>query len=1046
MGIHLPLKRRMPLGVEELESRTAPVTLTNGMSYSFTDLGGDVVLVTFAGRGEARVLNAAGGDPVNEDIAFIDLVNTDLTSKLCVTDMLAGDGDDQIRGGNITGVGGASMGLIQLEAQIVRLTEIVMSNALGTVNILGAFYASGVTAGNSVKAVQVSGWAELTGYWIAGDLGSFSVGAGILESTMVVQGGLGSMKISGGDMVGARATVYGYTGKVDIFGNVMNSPMSQAEIHLLAGAGSVSVHGDFVDSILNVWNGNCGKIVIDGSIIGDSVGMHRAEVQFWDGKLGSIFVGGGLDYAYLGWGDDVAGQVTIVGDVANGSEIEANEYGVSCAGFSIGGAVSDSRILVAFGSISRTSIGGDVSASTITVNSADLSQFLIGGNLTGSSILTLSHGKAGSLTIGGSLNGGVVAAMGYAIGNMLIAGDFCDASAVQVMGGGIGRLRIGGSMFNGTGAATLMLNNAACGSLSIAGDLYDGAQVMVGPGAFLGRASIGGMMSDSAAITCNGSELGGVTVGGGMFSGARIACNSGTVGNIVVNGPMDSLLGPPPSIQVMLGVCGSITVKGSVVNALFQVASSSFRVGSSVQIMGDLVDSTMVLGGGTLRQVAVRGGIENSMINIGNGDVQSFTVGGNVLDAAVTMTSSCGSMVIGGYVDLLTVNIAGSNPTFRVGGYADNMTYYALGAVKSFFIGGHANSTSIDSDGGISRVYIKGGGDALNIGELDVPTDSLYVGGDWTNGTMHLWSTVGTIQVAGSLTNTHLHIYDGCVGTILIRGNVTGPAAGEAILTGDGPDIPGVVGRVQVMGNVGSAVFQFGSRVGELNIGGTILTSTVTVLAGGMGKMVVGGDVDTSTVVVAGPTGTVAVGGDVTNGSALAFNNGLRSVKVTGALRNASTVTSQNGSEAEVTTATIQGGMWGTSTLWIGGNASMVKIAGGINDSILGVIGYAKSIAVAGDITAAAVVQIGEHVIAASGQVYDTGTLRKMTVTGLIYGRVDVFGTLHAIDTQGTAAAVDPGPYPDPAFTGGFQTRDAGGAILTGRVYYVALAPGGHVS
>ncbi|MEW6355558.1 MAG: hypothetical protein AB1696_04470 [Planctomycetota bacterium] len=1037
--VHRPLKKRLDLRVEELEQRIAPVTLTGGQTYQFTDANGDLLQASFLGRGSATILDSTLADPAGTDIGFIDLFNTDANSKLVIRDMVAGDGDDTIHGdsgagaqGQISDMGVAAVGLIEFNAPTADNWEILISAALGRLVVRGAFTNSYVEIDNDLNTVLVQGRLDNTDFDSDGNVTQFTVGDGVTgmdnDSDVFISGRLGRAMIYGDMNNGSRIEPEGYAGRIEVFGSVLLN----SEIDVDAGAGTIRVWGDLDDSDIYMdYGGRCNMIRVEGSL------LNNARIDLETQWTGLVYVGGDMDgnsdiYLY----ESYVQRVDIAGNVLNDSDIRTGYWG-SLGSLYIGGNVNNEvDIENDYGNVGSVTIIGDFIDSEMDFDRGNCGSIFIGGDMRSTGLITdieMDNGLGNSIRIMGDVDNARIELNDCTVRQIYVGGDFFNGSDIDCYDGSVLDVRIMGDAYDGTGETYVLdFDKSTCNSLYLGGNMYDGAEIETDY-SWLGKVRIGGRMDSDALMDLYSTSVGPIDVVGGMFDGSWIDLDDGDIDRLTIGGPLDSLGGGLVDIEIDDGSLGDLTVNGYVFGADVDIDIMH----STINIRGGVDTSDFEIDGGTLDRVFVGGDFINTEFDMLGGYVGAFIVQGNMVGntSQHDFDGSVGAISIGGYVDDADFQIYGSTDSFTVGGYANDLDYDNSGACSRFRIGGGATDVHIQAQI-FDSITVGGDSDDFDATSVDGPIGSVMIRGDWANGTLQTYCGFGSIAIQGTVTDSYVST-NGGIGRAFIGGD---------FIDSDFDHIYGEVGLCRIAGGVyTNSNLDFRRQVGMLSIGGPLANSTLGIDDGGARSIAIHGDVDASTIDVYGPTGRLFVAGGILNASTVNFRNGIGTLTTTGAV-DASTITIRNGGDGLTpTTLRIGGALSGGSTIFTEGDAALVSFGGGIGGaSTLTIEGYVNSVKISGNLDAGSAVVIGAAAVSGSGQTYYTGTLKSMSLAGLINGNIQVLGTLHAINSVGQAVP-DLGPTAPP-FNHSFAPTDAGGAATGGLVEAESLAPGAYVS
>jgi hypothetical protein len=540
---------------------------------------------------------------------------------------------------------------------------------------------------------------------------------------------------------------------------------------------------------------------------------------------------------------------------------------------------------------------------------------LTGAGLDGANLSTVVTRSA---TGDGLVNIGQISAPGLDLGNVSVSGDL-----VKIVCGdannplpGLKSLKVRSmGLF---GSDTLLAGDdiysqitGDLGSLNVAGDL-------IGVG-----------------ITATGKagaiKIGGDLRGGDKFGAGRI--NAAAIASINIAGDLTAGLGDETGKIIANGDLGKVSIGGSIVGALDNVADTKgqiyaagdagpIRIGKNIigatseqktiEILGHAgaitVGGSLLAGAGKLSGAITVGG-DAGFIKIGRdiqggagefsgrikigGKVAGFTVGhdvrggtGSQFEATVltqiSFARSTGPVKIGGDVagstgyGSATINLGSGAPSLTVGGsiIGGGGLFGGLLGLPSGEIS--CGNVAVVSIGGSLSGGAFNGGDllALSIGKLTIK-GSLVA----SSGIDSMTDTQPLLQVHGNL------------GSAKIGGGVVGPGIGSPV--GNATiQIDGNLGTLAIKGSVtgGAAILsgaiQVGGNAGAVNIGGSLGVGTGfksggIFVAGRLAALGVGSTVQTA--VTASSFGSVKIGGDL-RGDLAAIGTGFDSITVGGSL------------------------------------------------------------------------------------------------------------------------------------------------------------------
>ncbi|MEW6355385.1 MAG: hypothetical protein AB1696_03590 [Planctomycetota bacterium] len=711
--VHRPLRIKLDLQVQELERRVAPaVVLTNGMSFQYNAFDGDLDEVTFYGPGSVTLANSTGADPGtpgDENLWYVDLVGTTGKSRLYIRDVIAGDGSDNLIVNNIRNFGGGAMGVIDLSSSgigQVRFAGINLTCPLQSLNIHGPFYNGGVTTTSSVRSIAIDNYAEICGFAIGGDLGTFSTGGGMLQGYLDVAGHLGSARITGGDVVGTRVNIGSGCDRFDIYGNTWSNAFvsAPAEFNFYSGVQSFSVYGDMVGTLFQSLNGNVGRLYVQGTVQNSPVGglgPIATSIALNRGTCGRIYIGGDLLLDNSGGPSSTtltltgmrAGTIEIAGSVRGGADVTPINGGGSCGRLAIGGDL--------LGDLPNTD-----TASIITTNGS-MGTLLIGGNSDYAQIVSQFSNQS-LIAVNGAINDTVFNLMTGNTAAFRVSGDVTNTTLTAVSQT-FSRLWFGGNVSNS--AFNILLGS--CGQTIIGGSIDTVVWTVGGPHASFRTGDFTNAFTYNAAGPVGSFYVGGPATNSNFtFTGGcdlLMIRGDASGSNVAWNAPMERML--------ILGDANAVALAGAGGLDFFRV-------------MGHATALTAAVAGET-GMFLIAGVLDVSVLNM-DGMTNLFRVGGAVMNTGLTFTEHVGQMLLGG-ISNSQINITN---TFPAPGPAS---------------------------GGVGRIVIQNDVDAASTIVVFGPCGSALIGGDVWNSTFTFNNGLGRFSVSGRMENSNLNVLGGGV-------------------------------------------------------------------------------------------------------------------------------------------------------------------------------------------------------------------------------------------------------------------------------------------
>lgn len=518
------------------------------------------------------------------------------------------------------------------------------------------------------------------------------------------------------------------------------------------------------------------------------------------------------------------GRITVAGDLgrllagdANGSTpgaisvalASSGRYGLSTGGQTLGSLVQ--------GGIGSLRIRGDVVGVAWGTIAGGIGTLVIGGSLIGgtddSSGLIFSEGSIGSVRVGRSIVGGAGAASGRIV---------CEP-------GSLGTVFIGGSVIGGVGEASGTLVGADAGAITIRGNLVGGdgdtsggVFTLNGEGLSIGGSILGGSGDFSGAININTQTT--IRIGGSVVGASGDHSGSMTGGGFVslfvagsVRGGAGDQSGTLGTQSASLGMARSFRVAGDITGGSGNESGTVgvLASGGTVQVGGSLVGGSGEKSG----QFFVRGVQAGPIVSLGKG-----VIGGAGIDS--------GQLLAGEVVSRLTVGgdlVGGSGA--RAGGIL--LAVIPPAKCPLVFKGGvfggageTSGSMTLVNGSAISIGRSVVGGLGQRSGSITASTETLTIGGD--------------VVVGGGDRSGLINIMNS-VGSLVVKGSVSGTPQTRALIVALGVDQTPAFGTLTIGGSLRNA----------LVLAGYDATSNLAALNGAatIGRVTIGGDLEASSIV-----------------------------------------------------------------------------------------------------------------------------------------------------------------------------------------------------
>lgn len=760
-------------GIEPLEGRIAPATLTSANAVSFTDLDGDAVTVTFSNAlfdpAKSIVENrlneifkfSDGTAAVNfestgpQQLQLIDLtkvqpviIDGSPTNPASGTSIVvravkgpSGVGDDLTNVGAIEAAG-LPLGAVRIEGDLGQIDAGTppskVAVAVLAVETLGKFGAStqvtGTTASDAlesritgkVRTVTVNG--DVFGYLHAVD------GTGIVggQATTTAPAKFGAVTVAGSLRGNAAvAATSNNTGTIESAGAIRAiSVLGTGDATGLVGGGGLR-SGSIVGEKL-------GTVNISSALIGGAGAESGAIIS--SGDLAVVTIGAGLK----GGAGAGSGSVTVTGALPL----------ATVSGGILGGAGESSGVLSSGGAMGAVVVNGDITgvgANSGGVSAAgDIASVVLNGKLTGGAA-THSGFIEGLKNVGFvKVTGDVTGGLGTNSGTIVSGGDF---GSIVVKGRLVGDQGANsGSIFAGTDpfvAGTLAF-------VKVKGGIQGGDAI--NSGSIVSEGAIGAAVVGSVAA---GANLQG---GAGNFSGAIWA--SGALESVTIKGAVLGGGGDSSGTIQATGLLGTVNISGAL-------------TGGAGELSGAIVARDLLQDNGS--RIA--------------GDLGNLIIGGDITGGT---GESSGRIQADGNLAALTARALTGGEGVNSGSVATGLGVVHRGDALTLTFSGAITSSGISVDPSV----VVGGRLA-----------AITVGGGLNEAEIHVGDDLGIAVITGNVTDSLITargpalprvggLLDVAIGTIRVSGNVTE----SQILAGY--DLRGLpdnadasIGRVKVAGN-----------------------------------------------------------------------------------------------------------------------------------------------------------------------------------------------------------------------------------------------------
>lgn len=745
-------------GIEALEGRIAPASLIDASTIQYKDLDGDIVTIKF--------------------------------SKALFT--LTGSIDQIIANNRLDEIFKFSEGTFASDVpQDLKLMDLTKVKLAGTppkspVNgisfTIDAVTPSEGTGDGLVKVGQIfANGRNLGNVAIDGDLGQIDVGTpdskiaikSLTVNSLFAFGASTQLStVSATDALESR--IVGGVGALQVLGDV------KGYFHVLDGAKVVG------QSIKVTAPGNIGKVIIGGSLIGDSVNTGTST-----DNTGSISAQGNIGTIEVkGIGAELSEKGLIGGNGKNSGTIIANrEIGSAIIADSIkggkginSGSISAGKILkkltvgneviggegglsgsVQGGSIKFVSIGdsikggsGDNSGSVIS--SGTLTKLLVTNDVVGGTGKFSGNVRVGGIVdveIGGSLKGGVGPDSGVVFATN-------DIKSVGIVGNieGAGGTASGGVLANGV-LKSVVVDGDIIGGVG-AGSAFIGSQVKIGSVEVNG--TITGGEGDISGRIYSARDIDKLFVeklvgGVGNYSGSILAASElgvgGTIKSAVISLGLEGGVGQSSGTLLSLDNLGRVTIgtktaaasvtggegkfSGSII-AQNSIGKSSGKP-SGLLIYGSVTGGTgdqsgLVEAGGNAGLIDIRGevtgvdgeaGEESGLIRV-KGQLKMLDVDGGLTNTSVLVGADLVSAVIGAGITNSTISAFGAvDPKIKTGDIAiGSLTVNGNVSGSQILAGYDVEGNALNADASIKSVRVSGNWTASDLVAGIVATDGEF--------------------------------------------------------------------------------------------------------------------------------------------------------------------------------------------------------------------------------------------------------------------------------------------------------------------------------
>jgi len=639
-------------------------------------------------------------------------------------------------------------------------------------------------------------------------------------------------------------------------------------------------------------------------------------------------------------------------------------------------------------------------------------------------------GDLGSLNVYGDTDTLTVACSHY-MGALYVNGDLPNADITW--GDGIGSFFVTGdvdpSHFDALGPV---------GSFMILGSYTDSSFTADG---FVRMLYIGKNVDNSTFDCSDGVSM--LYFGRNFINGSHLSCTTGPIGSVNIGGMMDNA----SYIELSEGRIPSVIIRGGMFNGSYIDILES--VVGFIGVFGDVDDSYITLNDSRCNftyiagDLVERAGGVTTRMAVSDGALGFCYIGGGMLDGALLQCSNdsaLGGALIGGdMTGNAEIRVDGpSGPVNLAGGMYDNAEIDIESGCTGLRVGGPIAGSggercTVDIEAQCGGVSIGGPVSDAEIWPDD--TTSLYVGGTLTDSDVET-AYCGSAFFAGGITDSEVDFYGG-FGTLLVLGPVANtPVTAQCpcgtttimggLLNGTSLTIEGGAAAITILGPLTDGDVTVNGVLSSFMVMGNLTGGSNVVVADNLGSAIIMGSMaDLSSFVVNGNAGSLYIFGNVMTTHPAPFGvrieGGCSTIMVTGVVGNTANITVLGNAPS----AYFLGGLSNTGGVDIGGDVN-VMLLGGIgmtNNSTVNIFGNTGLVIVSNLIDTNAWLNV------AHGGLFSNCNM--IIVSGLVAGRITVYGTLGSVFTAGSAIPAAQHTAPPPVMLG-FDFLDPTGAPTGG--------------
>jgi fibronectin-binding autotransporter adhesin len=729
-----------------------------------------------------------------------------------------------------------------------------------TLSAANALTGSGTVTGNvttasaSVVAPGTAGVGTLTVgnlTLVGGSVFNFGLNAGNATADLLSTGTLtlpGSGSVTLDLYSPGTATPFAAAGTYDLFQfSTLNGTLSNSDFSFgtsIAGfTGNFSTSGNFVVLTLSAsgtiasWNNGNGTAV-------------WSDPQNWTGNVTPMN----------------AGDAATFGNLTNGGTVTLDTSGIVVGG-------------VTFNSANSYTVGNSTNTLTLNNNGGGASIAGLLGNHTinvpisiaDTAGLTVSSSSGTQLTLSGNIS--ATASQGITIsgaGTLVLSGTNTYGPAAGSVGttlGGGGTLQLGSNAAMGAGDLSVISSSTlrAGGNLSVANN------VVVGSGAVATIDS----QANTFTLSGNISGAGGVTkIGSGTLVLATGVAESYSGGTTVSAGTLQL---DPNFSQGNGQIRGNLTIgSGGIVNS-----GATWALGFGGSPTVNYVNN-IVINGGNLEFGAIPGGGGTAAQNITmQGGTISSTSPGTGFDLYSDGTGSYGNSTF----TILSGNgpsTISANMNLRLGSTSNNVTFNVGSndspSVPELLVSGNITNSAGNNGDQLGNIVKTGSGTMQLAGTANSYSGSTSV-------------DAGTLLITGN--NSGGGSYSVGAGGTLTLGSTAGTVSASGLtLANSGTTTANLNGGIFLIGSGGISIPGFNGATALDFSGGTLESSTVTTVSGGLPINILSGGATID-----------STGGSITFGSGLAFATGSGNLTIQGG----NTVTTSVSAANETGIVTVTG-------------------------------------------------------------------------------------------------------------------------------------------